>query len=331
MSRFLAVPLEQLPPLPLEEPSFDTIREARAGELAARLREEGFGNDIETLATDPFVIGFARAGGVREMLVLARRNDAVRSVMLASAWGAYLDHLGAGATPPIGRKALVDNPRPFASFPQDWERDDEFRRRIQLAPEMLSAAGPEGAYLGYALATPGVKMVGVWAPMSFGGTIAAPFTAPGEIRVPVVASEGDGTASAALCAAVQAELRPKDRRPVGDFVTTSPATILPYRIEVEVPFVSGVEASLFLPGIAKRLQKLAARQHRPGGAVLRETIKGACYVAAEDGSPLTDPVRVIAPGADVNGTPITVATPAAAYCAPYCAEDIVVRPVMADD
>lgn len=331
MSRFLAVPLELLPPLPLEEPNFDAIREARAGELAARLREEGFGFDVESLETDPFVIAFARAGGVREMLVLARRNDAVRSVMLSSAWGAYLDQIGAGATPPVGRKALVANPRPVATFPQDWEQDDDFRRRIQLAPEMLSAAGPEGAYLGYALATPGVKMVGVWAAMSFGGTLLNPFTLPGEIRVPVVASAGDGTASAELCAAVQAELRPKDRRPVGDWVNVVPSTILPYRIEVEVPFVSGVEASLFLPTIAKRLQKLAARQHRPGGSALRETIKGACYIAADDGSPLTNPVRVIAPAADVNGTPITVATPEAAYCAPYCAEDIVVRPVMADD
>lgn len=330
MSRFLAVPLEQLPPLPLEEPSFDAIREARVGELAARLREEGYGFDVESLETDPFVIAFARAGGVREMLVLARRNDAVRSVMLASAWGAYLDHLGAGATPPIGRKALAANPRPFAAFPQDWEADDDFRRRIQLAPEMLSAAGPEGAYLGYALATPGVKMVAVWAPMSFGGTIAAPFTAPGEIRVPIVASAGDGTASPALCAAVLAELRPKDRRPVGDFVTTSPAEILAYRIEVEVPFVSGVEASLFLPSIAQRLGKLAARQHRPGGAALREQIKGACYVTAEDGSPLTSPVRLIAPEGDVNGEAVTPAAPGAAYRAPYCTE-IVVRPAMADE
>ena len=162
------------------------------------MKEEGFGYDVENLETDPLTQALARAGGFREMLLLMRRNDAVRSVMLATAWGAYLDHIGAGQTPAVMRKPLVTEPRDFALFPEDWEEDDDFRLRIQLAPETLSAAGPEGAYFAYALAVPGVKMVGVWAPMSFGGTIEKPFTRLGEILVPVVAAAGNGAASADL-------------------------------------------------------------------------------------------------------------------------------------
>lgn len=329
MNRFLAVPLDRLPKLPLEEPNFDAIREARAGELARRMIEEGYGYDVQSLETDPLTLALARAGGVREMLLLARRNDAVRAVMLASAWGAFLDHLGAGQTPAVARKPVVAAPRDFALFAEDWEDDDDFRLRIQLAPETLSAAGPEGAYLAYALAVPGVKTVGVWAPMSFGGTIEAPFTRPGEILVPVVATAGNGAASADLVAAVQAELRPKDRRPVGDFVTVSAAEIVPYRIEA-VLRVPAADGGLVKAQAEMRLARRAARQHRPGGEQLLEQIKAAAYVASDDGTPLVERVTLIDPPADVNGVPMTPATPGAAYRAPWCTE-IVVRVEGIDD
>lgn len=329
MTRFLAAPLDRLPKLSLEEPNFDAIREARAGELARRMVEEGFGYDVQSLETDPLTLALARAGGTREMLLLARRNDAVRAVMLATAWGAFLDHLGAGQTPAVTRKPLAAEPRDFALFPEDWEGDDDFRLRIQLAPETLSAAGPEGAYLAYALAVPGVKMVGVWAPMSFDGTIEAPFTRLGEVHVPVVAAAGNGAAPAALVAAVQAELRPKDRRPVGDFVTASAAEIVPYRVEA-VLRVPSADGGLVKAQAEMRLARRAARQHRPGGQQLIEQIKAAAYVTADDGTPLVERVTLIAPLGDVNGVPMTPATPEAAYRAPYCTE-IVVRVEGIDD
>ena len=64
------------------------------------------------------------------------------------------------------------------------ESDPDFRRRIQLAPEGFSVAGPEGAYIFHALsADPGVLDACATSP------------SPGEVVVTVLARAGDGTAA----------------------------------------------------------------------------------------------------------------------------------------
>lgn len=320
MTRFTDIDLSRLPALPIGADTWEAIRLARLAELQRRLNARGIAFDVAALETDPLVIT-EEAGAWRELLVLTRRDDAIRAVLLASSWGTFLDHLGAGQTPAVARKVLLpaDDATGAASV---MEADDDFRRRIQLAPEALSTAGPEGGYLFFALETAGVKTVACYGPDDFDGTYEAPFTRLGEVRVPIVAATGDGTATPELVSAVQAELRREDRRPIADFVVVSAAIIVPYTIHARLHVGGGADRSLVQAEARRRLAVQALRQHRPGAAALAQQFYGAAYVADASGAIIVEQVDLtidgVTPFADVNADPITAATPAAAYRAPYC-------------
>lgn len=322
--RFADIDLSRLPALP-EPPGFDSLYLARMVDAAARLNAAGIPYDVTGLVTDTVAI-LQTSGAYREALNFSAVYDAVRSVFLATAEGPALDHLGASQVPPLDRKVIVQATDTVAAV---LEADDDFRARIQLAPEALSTCGPEGAYLFYALDVEGVKAAAVYGPMRFGGTIGAPFVPPGEIRVPIVASTGDGAASPELVAAVQAALSADTRRPLADFVTVSAAEIVPYRIEAVLYVGPGADRDVVKAAAEKRLAAQAARQHKPGAAQLRQMLYGQAYVPDATGAVVVEEVDLIAPAADVNAGAIGPATPAAAYRAPYCTE-IVVRVELAD-
>lgn len=316
MTRFTDIDLARLPPLPASG-NFEEIRAARLGELQARLKKRGFEFDVTNLETDPLVVT-EESGAYRELMLLAKRDDAIRSVMLASSWGVYLDHLGATQVPGVARNPLVAAPRPFVSNPEDWELDDDYRRRIQLAPEALSTAGPEGGYLFYTLDVDGVKTASCYGPMSFGGTPDNPFTPLGQVHIPVVSTEGNGAASPALVAAVQATCRASDRRPIADFVIASAADIAPYTIEAVLRVGPGADPAAVLEAANQRAARQAARQHRPGAAQLQQMLYGALYVPDSTGAIIVEEVVLEAPLADVNAVPITPQSPTCAYRAPFC-------------
>ncbi len=83
----------------------------------------------------------------RELLLRQRANDKAQQTMLAFATGTNLDHLGAlfGVT-----RLVLDPGQPETGIAPTHESDVDFRRRIQLAPEGFSVAGPEGAYIYHA-------------------------------------------------------------------------------------------------------------------------------------------------------------------------------------
>lgn len=322
--RFADIDLSRLPELP-EGPDFDAVYAERLAESTDRLNAVGIPYNAGAIVGDTVAIT-NRVGAYRELLVYAALNDAVRSVLLATATGLFLDHLGAGQVPPLERNTLLPA---TATAPAVLEGDDDYRARIQLAPEALSTCGPEGAYLSFALEVDAVKAAACYGPMSFGGTPSAPFVPPGEVHVSIVATEGDGTASAGLVAAVDAELSASKRRPIADWVTVSSAEIVPYRIEAVLYVGPGADRSVLGTLAVKRLAAQAKRQHRPGAAQLRQMLYGAAYVPDASGAIVVEEVDLISPTQDVNAEAIAPATPEAAYRAPYCTE-IVVRVELAD-
>jgi phage-related baseplate assembly protein len=330
-TRFASPNLAALP-APATAPEFDAVYAARMADAAARLNAAGIPYDVTALKTDTVAI-LQRGGTYREVLVYQAYDDATRAVLVAFSWGAYLDHLGATQTPAVERKPLVADPRPYVygtDSVADWEEDDDLRARIQIAPETLSAAGPEGAYLGYALDVDGVKSASCYGPMSFGGTIEAPFTPLGCVTVPIVAEADDGAAGADLVAATQGAMRPDDRRPIADFVTASAAGIVAYAIEAVLYVGSGADRALVQRQAETRAAVLAERQHRPGGAAKRLLIAGAVSVTGTDGVPIVTDLDLISPSADVNASPISPANPGPAYRAPYCT-GIMIRVEVRDD
>lgn len=317
MSRFDDIDLSQLGPLPLGIETYDGLKQARLGLLVERLVFHGFAYDVDMLETDPLVVANAEAGAARELLMLARRDDAIRSVLLTDSWGPFLDALGATQIPPVKRNVLIPAD-PVAGSAAVMEEDDDFRRRIQLAPEALSTCGPEGAYLFFATDQTGAKAALPIGPMSFGGDYDTPFIPHGCVHIPIVGATGDGAASPELVATVQAAASPKNRRPMADFVTVSAAIIVPYAIRAILYVGQGPDRDEVKKRAIDRLTKQALRQHRPGSPQRLRMLYGAASVPDANGRNLTEDVELLSPLADVNGGAITPATPQGAYQAPYC-------------
>lgn len=101
------------------------------------------------IESDP-VYKVLQASAYRELTLREQFNQRAKGVFLAYAQRGDLDNLAA----PFGvtRKQLTPAD-PEAGTPAEFETDTEFRRRIQLAPEGLSVAGPEAKALARKLAT----------------------------------------------------------------------------------------------------------------------------------------------------------------------------------
>ena len=161
MSRFTAIDLSGLaPPNIIETLDYEQIVTALRDDLVERFPLIAGVIDLESEPARKLIEAFA----YRELRLRARINDAARAVLLASSWGTNLDHLGAL----------------FATARTPGETDDRFRRRIQLAPEAFSVAGPEGAYQYHALT------VAPWA-----RDVSAISRRPGVVRVTVLKEGSD--------------------------------------------------------------------------------------------------------------------------------------------
>jgi len=166
--------------------------------------------------------------------------------------------------------------------PATLETDDEFRRRLVLAPEGYSVAGPEGAYIFHALsADPAVLDASATSPT------------PGRVVVTILSRLDDGTASAALVAIVMAYLSDDTRRPMTDALTVQPATIIRYAIDATIWTFDGPDASIVLKTARARLDDYVAACHRLGRDVARSGILAALHVEG------VVSVQLAAPAADI--------------------------------
>lgn len=188
MSRFTAIDLSGLaPPDIIETLDYEQIVKEMRDDLVARFPLIQGVIDLESEPARKLIESFA----YREMRLRARINDAARAVLLASSYGTNLDHLGAL----------------FATARQAGETDDRFRRRIQLAPEAFSVAGPEGAYQYHALT------VAPWA-----RDVSAISPRPGVVRVTVLKAGADPLPTLDERETIRLHLRDEAIRPLTDVV-----------------------------------------------------------------------------------------------------------------
>ncbi|MFG1414053.1 baseplate J/gp47 family protein [Xanthobacter sp. VTT E-85241] len=220
-------------------------------------------------------------------------NDAIRAVMLASTWGAFLEHRAAefGLT-----RRTLDAGDPSASPPvaPTLESDDDLRARRQMAVEAISTAGPYGAYIWWALdAHPQVKSVAVYGPES--GLVD-----PGEVLVVVLDRRGDGTADDQVLGAVSLALSPKERRPLTDRpVYVESASIISYDVDVTIHVLPGPDIDLIRGRALERVSTYVADRHRINAPATRAGIEAAATVLATDGRALVEEVTVASPVADL--------------------------------
>jgi phage-related baseplate assembly protein len=214
MSRFTAIDLSGLkPPDIIEMLDYEAIVQAMRDDLVERFPLIVGVIDLESEPARKLIEAFA----YRELRLRARINDAARAVLLASSYGTNLDHLGAL----------------FATARQDGESDDRFRRRIQLAPEAFSVAGPEGAYQYHALT------VAPWA-----RDVSAISTRPGIVRVTVLKTGTESSPTLAERETIRLHLRDDAIRPLTDVVEVLAPAIRRTRIVARLTLYPGPDGEV---------------------------------------------------------------------------------------
>ncbi|CCA91317.1 baseplate J/gp47 family protein [Novosphingobium sp. PP1Y] len=270
---FTAVDLSRLPaPDIVEELDFETILADAVARMQAQMPE------FITRDSDP-ATKLLQVFAYFAQLLRQRVNDAVRAVMPAYAVGADLDNIAAlfGIT-----RFTLASADEALGIPAVMESDADFRRRMVLAPEGYSVAGPEGAYIFHALSADADVL-----------DASATSPAAGEVLVSVLSRTGSGAASAALVSKVAAYVSDETRRPLTDFVTVQSAEIVTYAVEATLTTFSGPDGGVVLAAAHANLDAYIASSHRLGRDITRSAIFAALHVEGVQN------VELSAPAADI--------------------------------
>ncbi|HBZ4038434.1 TPA: baseplate assembly protein [Klebsiella pneumoniae] len=259
------IDLSQLPsPTIIEALDFEaTLIEVKAVMVAAFPEDQQAAVAAAlTLESEPLTI-IAQAMTYRELLLRQRINEGAAACMLSHATGDDLDNIAANLdTERLVITAATDTADAVT------EGDEALRLRAQAAFEGMSVAGPSAAYEYFA--------------RSASGQVAdarATSPSPAEVVVAVLSTEGDGTASAALLAAVAAAVNDEEVRPLGDRVTVQSAEIVPYTIDATLYLYPGPESEPIINAAMASLQTfLADNDKKIGRDIVRSAISAALHV-----------------------------------------------------
>ena len=257
----VAVDLSKLPkPQVVEQKSFDAIK----AEMIANFQSRYEGYDA-LLESDP-AMKLIEVFAYREMLLRQNFNERAVSMLLPFATGADLDNLAAY----------------YGVTRLEGEGDEELLRRVLLAPDSFTVAGPEAAYVYHALTT-----------NSTISDASAIMPAPGEVLVSLLSASGDGTASADQIAAVAAVLTHDEVRPLTDSVTVQSAEIIDYAIHVRLQIAYGPDANLVVATAQTALNDYLASRRKLGRLVSASGHAGALQVSGVETLQLLSPAEDI--------------------------------------
>lgn len=283
---FTGVDLSRLPaPTVVEALDYPTIRAQAVAQFEELCVAAGIAFDA-TVESDP-VVKLLELFAWRELQLRARVNDAARAVMVAYAMGPDLDALGALFEI---ERAVVTAANPLTGAPAVLESDDAFRRRMVLAPEGFSVAGPAGAYVFHALSA-SVEVADA--------TAISP--EPGEVVVTVLGATGNGVLGPAVLDVVDARLNADTVRPITDLVTVQAAEPVEFAIAGSRTFRPGPDKTLTIAASDAALADYLAASRRLGRAVTRAGLTAALMVEGLQNVVLT------APPVDVVPTPVQFA------------------------
>jgi phage-related baseplate assembly protein len=291
---FTAVDLSRLPfPAVVENVDFETILAAMLFDL--RERDPAFTAIVES---DP-AYKILEVAAYRETLIRLRVNEAAKAVTLAYAAGADLDQIAARYN--VERLVLdPGNPAAIPPITPTLEPDEDLRRRVQLAFEALSTAGPEGAYIFHTLgAHPDVLDASAFSPT------------PGVVTVSVLSRVGSGVPAAPVLAAVTSTLSADNVRPLTDQVNVQAAAILTFAVTAALTLYPGPDSAVVTQAATAALDDYLARNRKLGRDITRAGVIASLYVEGVQNvsltSPAADVVTTAAQAAFCTAKTITVA------------------------
>lgn len=304
---FTAVDLSRLPaPDIIEALDFQTLADEAVGRMQALMP------DFEPLNSDP-ATKLLQVFAYFAQLLRQRINDAARATMPAYASGADLDQVAAG----FGITRLTITPAdPVLGIPAVMESDDDFRRRMVLAPEGYSVAGPEGAYIFHALtADPDVLdasatspepddiralVLGVLADHAVEPEIVTAMTEaldaaiwPGEVVISILSRTATGAAGPDLVATVDTYLSNENIRPLTDHVIAQSAEIVEYAVVAAITTFGGPDGSVVMDAARAKLDGYVADSHRLGRDITISALHAALHVEGVQNVVLTSPAADI--------------------------------------
>ena len=259
------IDLSQLPSPQIIEPlDFETILvDVKAVMIAAFPADQQASVAAAlSLESEPLNV-IAQAMAYRELLLRRRINEGAAACMLSHAEGTDLDNLAAN----LDTERLTITPETDTSNAV-MESDEALRLRAQSAFEGMSVAGPSAAYEYFA--------------RSANGKVAdarATSPAPAEVVIAILSTDGDGTASPELLAAVTAAVNDEEVRPLGDRVTVRSADIVGYSIDAELFLYPGPESEPIINAAMASLRGfLADNDKKIGRDVARSAISASLHV-----------------------------------------------------
>jgi phage-related baseplate assembly protein len=261
MSRFSAINLAQLPPPQLIDPlDFERMLAELKDFVRLKLTEEGSTLlDTLNLESDP-IVKILEVVAYRETLLRALVNDKAKAVLLAFAIGTDLDQIGAL----FGVARMVENGVP--------EIDERFRRRIALAPEAFSVAGPAGAYEFHALTLSlGISDAHAFTPSAEAGKVTL-----------VLAGENGEDVSDANLSGVVTRLDRDNVVPLTDVVTVVRANRIMFDVSAVLTIPRGPDSNLLLNKAKQAIRDYAKAQYRIGAEVFTSGLIAAAKVGGVD-------------------------------------------------
>ncbi|KNH02614.1 Baseplate assembly protein J [Qipengyuania citrea LAMA 915] len=272
-----AIDLSRLPAPDIIEPlDFEVILADRKADFLARFPQ--FSAFVES---DP-VMKLLEAAAYQELILRQRINDAAHGVMIAFAKGADLDNLAAFFG--VVRRVITPANEETGALAV-MESDDDLRRRVLLAPDSYSVAGPTAAYQFHALSASGDV-----------ADVSAISPAPGEVLISVLSRQGDGTASPELLDLVEAVVGADDVRPLTDQVSVQSVEIVDFAVTAKLTIYRGPDADLILKSAQDGLTAMLKESRLIGRDIARSAIFQALHTAGVQSVALEDPVSDIVIG-----------------------------------
>ncbi len=242
----------------------------------------------------------AEVTAYREMWGIMRANMRSYAVMVAYAIGSDLDQLGTlfGVY-----RLVIENGDPDSVPPVDpvYESDEDYRRRIILAPDSYSVAGPTGAYVYHALsADPEVLDAyaeGTTFNINDNGDVEVVDDAgledpqPGNVAITVLSRNGNGNADRELLKTVSDALNDNNIRPVNDRPVTRSADIIEYAVTATIYTYQGPDPSVVIDTAKENIKKYVNDMHRIGLDVAMSGIYQALHVDGVQRVEITSPTN----------------------------------------
>lgn len=292
------------PPQAVEQISFENILFSMVDDFKARAPE------YNTISEADPIYKVLQVCAYREVMLRQRENNKTRSLMLAFATGADLDHIGVTYYNGTARIVLqAANPQAMPPTAAVMESDADYRRRLLLQPAGESVAGPEAAYIFQAMsAHPEILDASAYSPWPAGVVItvmARSGTEPSQAAMQAVATKLSAalvlpTAQTPIPGAndltTPAGYTSGGLRPVADRVIIRPATLLNYTIDADVTVATGPDSSVVAQTIQASMAQYQDSPRLLGRKVARSAIFAALHLSGVESVAINTPTADI----DVN-------------------------------